>query len=61
MLVNDSELLAKVAELIELHPTDNKVLAESLVSVGLHKANGTALDSASMSRIKKVVLNLNTP
>jgi hypothetical protein len=61
ILVNDSELLAKVAESIELHPTDNKALAESLVSVGLHKANGTALDSASMSRIKKVVLNLNTP
>jgi hypothetical protein len=61
LLVDDSELLAKVAESIELHPTDNKVLAESLVSVGLHKANGTALDSASISRIKKVVLNLNTP
>jgi hypothetical protein len=45
----------------EMHPTDNKALAESLVSVGLHKADGTALDTASMSRIKKVVLNLNTP
>ena len=61
LLVDDSELLAKVAESIELHSTDNKALAESLVSVGLHKANGTALDSASISRIKKVVLNLNTP
>jgi hypothetical protein len=61
LLVGDSELLAKVAESIELHPTDNKALAKSLVSVGLHKANGTALDSASISRIKKVVLNLNTP
>jgi hypothetical protein len=60
ILVDDSELLAKVTELIDFHPTDNKTLAESLLSVGLHKANGTALDSASMSRIKKVVLNLNT-
>jgi hypothetical protein len=58
--VNDSELLAKVTNSIELHPTDNKALAESLVSVGLRKADGTALDSASMSRIKKVVFNLNT-
>jgi hypothetical protein len=57
--VNNSELLAKVTNSIELHPTDNKALAESLVSVGLHKADGTALDSASMSRIKKVVLGLN--
>jgi hypothetical protein len=60
ILVDDSELLAKVTESIDLHPTDNKVLAESLISVGLQKANGTALDSASISRIKKVVLNLNT-
>jgi hypothetical protein len=60
-LINDLDLLAKVAESIERHPTDNKALAENLVSVGLHKGDGTALDSASMSRIKKVVLNLNTP
>jgi hypothetical protein len=59
-LINDLDLLAKVAESIELHPTDNKALAENLVVVGLHKGDGTALDSASMSRIKKVVLNLNT-
>jgi hypothetical protein len=60
-LINDRDMLTKVAESIELHPTDNKALAENLVSVGLHKGDGTALDSASMSRIKKVVLNLNTP
>jgi hypothetical protein len=58
--MNDHDLLAQVTESIKLHPTDNKALAESLVSVGLHKENGTALDSASMSRIKKVVLSLNT-
>jgi hypothetical protein len=60
-LMNDPDLLAQVTELIELHPTDNKALAESLVGVGLHKENGTALNSASTSRIQKVVLNLNTP
>lgn len=60
-LAGNSELIAKVTEAIALHPTDNKALAESLVSVGLHKADGTALDSSSMSRIKKVVSNLNTP
>jgi hypothetical protein len=60
-LMNDPNLLAQVTELIELHPTDNKALAESLVGAGLHKENGTALNSASTSRIKKVVLNLNTP
>jgi hypothetical protein len=59
--VNDSELLAKVTNSIELHPTDNKALAESLVSAGLQKGDGTPLDSASMSRIKGVVKNLVTP
>ncbi len=59
-LINDPDLLVRVAELIELHPTENKALAESLISTGLHKENGTALDSASITRIKKVMLNLNT-
>jgi hypothetical protein len=59
--VNDSESLAKVTNSIELHPTDNKALAESLVSVGFHKGDGTALGSDSMSRIRKVLRHLNTP
>jgi hypothetical protein len=49
-----------VTNSIELHPADNKALAESLVSAGFHKADGAALDSASMSRIKGVVKNLVT-
>jgi hypothetical protein len=59
-LVDDSELLGKVSEAIDLHPTDNKALAESLVNVKLHKQDGTALGSDSMSRIRGVVKNLNT-
>jgi hypothetical protein len=59
-LVDDSELLAHVIEAIDLHPKDNAALAESLVSAGLHKQDGTAFDSPSMSRIRKVAKNLNT-
>jgi hypothetical protein len=59
-LINDPDLLAKVTESIELHPKDNAHLARSLVSIGFQKADGTALDSASMSRIKKVVSQLKT-
>lgn len=59
-LSGDSELLAKVTAAIELHPKDNKALAESLMSVGLHKVDGTALGSDSVSRIRKVVKNLNS-
>ncbi len=58
-LVNDSDLLAKVTNSIELHPTDNNALAESLVILGFHKGDGAALDSASVSRIKGVVKNLD--
>jgi hypothetical protein len=60
MLVDDSELLAHVRSAIDLHPTDNKALAARLVSAGLHKQDGTAFDSPSMSRIRGVVKNLNT-
>jgi hypothetical protein len=60
-LVGNSELIAKATEEIERHPNDNKSLAESLVKVGIHKQDGTAFDSASTSRIKGVVKNLNTP
>jgi hypothetical protein len=60
-LVGNSELIAKATEEIERHPNDNKSLAECLVKVGIHKQDGTAFDSASMSRIKGVVKNLNTP
>ena len=59
--MGNSELIAKATEEIERHPNDNKSLAESLVKVGIHKQDGTAFDSASMSRIKGVVKNLNTP
>jgi hypothetical protein len=58
--MNDPDLLVKVTESIELHPKDNADLARSLVSIGFQKADGTALDSASMSRIKKVVSQLKT-
>lgn len=60
-LINDPDLLAKVTESIELHPKDNAHLARSLVSIGFQKTDGTALDSASMSRIKKVASQLKTP
>jgi hypothetical protein len=46
---------------IELHPKDNADLAKSLVSIGFQKTDGTPLDSASMSRIKKVASQLKTP
>lgn len=59
-LINDPDLLAKVTESIELHPKDNADLARSLVSIGFQKTDGTALDSASMSRIKKVASQLKT-
>jgi hypothetical protein len=58
-LVNDSELLNKVAEVIPQYPKDNSALADALVEVGLSKVDGTAFDSASISRIKKVVECLN--
>ena len=61
MLVGNSELLTRATEEIERHPSDNKSLAESLVKSGIHKQDGTAFDSASVSRIKGVVKNLNTP
>jgi hypothetical protein len=60
-LINDPDLLAKVTESIDRHPKDNADLARSLVSIGFQKADGTALDSASMSRIKKVASQLQTP
>jgi hypothetical protein len=60
-LMNDPDLLAKVTESIDRHPKDNADLARSLVSIGFQKTDGTALDSASMSRIKKVASKLKTP
>lgn len=60
MLVNDSDLLTKVAEAIDLTPEDNLKLAANLVELGFHKQDGTALDSSNMSRIKKVVGRLKT-
>jgi hypothetical protein len=59
-LTNNPDLLAKVTESIDRHPKDNADLARSLVSIGFQKADGTALDSASMSRIKKVASQLKT-
>jgi hypothetical protein len=47
MLVDDSELLAKVAEAIDLTPEDNLKLAANLVGLGFHKQDGTALDSSN--------------
>jgi hypothetical protein len=58
-LANDPVLVGKVAEAIAQHPKDNSALAESLVAIGLHKQDGTALDSASISRIKTVASGLN--
>ncbi|WP_309736749.1 hypothetical protein [Chamaesiphon sp. OTE_75_metabat_556] len=59
-LMNDPDLLAKVTESIDRHPKDNADLARSLVIIGFQKTDGTALDSASMSRIKKVASQLKT-
>jgi hypothetical protein len=59
--MNDPDLLAKVTESIDRHPKDNADLARSVVSIGFQKTDGTALNSASMSRIKKVASKLKTP
>jgi hypothetical protein len=58
-LATDPVLVGKVVEAIAQHPKDNSALAESLVGVGLHKQDGTALDSASISRIKTVASRLS--
>lgn len=58
-LANDPVLVGKVMEAIAQHPKDNSALAESLVGVGLHKQDGTALDSASTSRIRTVASRLS--
>lgn len=58
LLVDNSGLLDEVAEAIDLNPKDNSSLAINLLELGIHKQDGTALDSASMSRIKKVVSHL---
>jgi hypothetical protein len=61
LLVGNSQLIAKVTEAIALSPADNKALAESLARLGFHKQDGTPFNSDSVSRIKGVVKNLNTP
>ncbi|WP_310413007.1 hypothetical protein [Chamaesiphon sp. OTE_8_metabat_110] len=58
-LANDSVLVGKVIDAIAQHPKDNSALAESLVAIGLHKQDGTALDKASVSRIRTVASGLN--
>jgi hypothetical protein len=58
-LVNDSELLSKVAEVIPQYPKDNSALAAALVKVGLSKNDSSPHDSEAISRIKKVVECLN--
>jgi gas vesicle protein len=60
LLVDNSALLDKVADAIDLNPKDNSNLAISLFKLGIHKQDGTALDSSSMSRIKYVVSHLET-
>jgi predicted DNA-binding protein YlxM (UPF0122 family) len=60
LLVEDSELLSKVTEAIARNNKDNAVLSKSLVEFGFYRKDGTGYDSASMSRIKGVVKNLNT-
>jgi hypothetical protein len=60
LLVDNSALLDKVADAIDLNPKDNSNLAISLFELGIHKQDGTALDSSSMSRIKYVVSRLKT-
>jgi hypothetical protein len=58
-LVSDPVLVGNVIEAISQHPKDNSALAESLVMVGLHKQDRTALDSASTSRIRTVASRLS--
>jgi hypothetical protein len=59
LLVDNSELLNKVADAIALNAT-NTELAVSLFELGIHKQDRTALDTSSMSRIKYVVSHLKT-
>jgi hypothetical protein len=56
-LVDNPELLDKVAEAIAIAP-NSTALAESLVGLGFHKQDGTPLASTPVSRIKKVVREL---
>lgn len=42
----------RVAEAIDLNPKDNSILAASLFKLGIHKQDGTVLDSSTISRIK---------
>jgi hypothetical protein len=59
-MVDNSELLDKVAEAIDLNPGDNAGLAESLALLGIHKQDGTVLDSSTISRIKSVAKQMKT-
>ena len=59
-LVDNSELLAKVADAIGQNPDSNIDLARSLVSLGFHKQDGTPLGTSPTSRIKSVVKHLIT-
>jgi hypothetical protein len=59
LLVDNSDLLDKVSEAIGLS-ANNTELADSLFELGIHKQDGTALDTSSMSRIKYVVSHLKT-
>jgi hypothetical protein len=54
-LANDPALVGKVELAIARYPRDNTALAENLIEMGLDKNDGTALDSSSISWIKKVV------
>jgi hypothetical protein len=60
MLAGKPELIAKVAEEADRYPRDNVKLADSLVVLGIHKQDGTALDTGSMSKIRNVVSRLKT-
>lgn len=60
-LKDDPDLLEKVAISISQHPDSNADLAAALIPLGFQKADGTALASDKMSRIKRVVRHLNAP
>ncbi|AFY95487.1 hypothetical protein [Chamaesiphon minutus] len=53
------ELLGKVQIAIAQHPDNNLELAAALLPIGFHKADGTALGSDKMPRIKKVAKTLS--
>ena len=60
-LVGDSELLTKVSDAIDRHSNSNEDLAQTLLGLGFHKQDGTALGASPLGRIKSLLQHLKMP